>query len=545
MKVIREKPSQRRHHRLTAPLFVTLPGQARQRAVDWSLGGLGVIAADGNLSAPGDLFPVGIILPFQGYEMTFEAQVEVVRIDQERSFLGLQFVDLNERSHDLLSYFIENLVRGQMGTVEDSICRIDVPVTPISTEPSANHVSELPVRRIPVKTIAMSTFYVLLGLAVFSYLGILIYSNFMRLEVPSSVVSTELQTLRMPVDGVIQQINFETGSEVQAGDEIIRIIDLKLERQISDAKLKVEAANKTLWQMKQKQRIETERMKLYQIVNRTDKVITEARLSSLRAALKSADARFYRMKKLKSKGVATERQYDIARSEQATAEAVVREAELMLEKHTAMDAVSARRHYNHKEFVTDLDMLALDLEMAYSRLEMEMEKLGQLEQAKGKLVMRAPFNGRIVNLYQSSNSNVLRNEPVLLIERGDDVSVTAFLNQDEILEIGLFDEATVFVPALNRNFPAAVSKIDRSSLFLNKGATQYTWQDEKEKTAAVTLKIMVDPQFTSHVRAGLPVVVIFDRKETSEIWAKIKGVISMSPKPIPQLRQSNGRHQQI
>jgi hypothetical protein len=217
----------------------------------------------------------------------------------------------------------------------------------------------------------------------------------------------------------------------------------------------------------------------------------------------------------------------------------------MLEKHTAMDAVSTRRHYNHKEFVTDLDMLAVDLEMAYSRLELETEKLNQLEQAKGKLVMKAPFDGRIVSLYQTSNTSVLRNEPVLLIERGDDISVTAFLNQEEVLEVGLYDEATVFVPALNRNFSAAVTKIDRSSLFLNKGATRYTWQDEKQKTAAVTLKIVVDPVFANHVRAGLPVVVIFDRKETSDIWAKIKGVISTTLEPDRKLEQADGKRQQI
>lgn len=176
------------------------------------------------------------------------------------------------------------------------------------------------------------------------------------------------------------------------------------------------------------------------------------------------------MSKLKQKGVATDVQLETAKEEQIIAEAAVREAELLLEKHTAMDAVSKRRHYNHKEFVTDLDMLAVDLEMAYSRLEMETEKLNQLEQVKGKLVMTAPFDGRIVSLYKSSNTNVLRNEPVVVLERADEISVTAFMNQEEILQIGLYDKASVFIPALNKNFPAVVSKIDRSSLLLNKGS---------------------------------------------------------------------------
>ena len=36
VKVRRERPDQRRHHRVTAPLYVTLAGHT-QRAADWSL----------------------------------------------------------------------------------------------------------------------------------------------------------------------------------------------------------------------------------------------------------------------------------------------------------------------------------------------------------------------------------------------------------------------------------------------------------------------------------------------------------------------------
>lgn len=524
MKIEREHPSQRRYLRLTAPLFVTFESQ-RIRTKDWGLGGIGVAGVAGELPEIGRKFTLNLTLPFQGYDISFDVEAEVVRRDEKQAEIGFQYVELPERSYELLRYFTEDLVSGHMGTIDDSICRIDVPVTPISTKPTPNHISETPVRRLPIKTIMMSTLYILMGLLVFSYTAILIYSNFMRLEISSSVVSTQLQTMKMPIDGVIRLINFSEGERVKAGDKILQFGDLKLDRQISAAKIRIEEAKSALWQMQQKNKIETERLKLYQIVSRTDKSIAQARLSSLREALRAADAHFLRIRKLRKARASTLTQFEEAKKQQVSAAAAVREAELLLEKNSAMNETSNRRHYNHKEFTADLDMLAVDLEMAYSALKMEVQKLQALDQMKARNVLRAPFDGRIVSLYQSAFSNVVRNEPVLLLERNDSTTVTAYLNQKEILEVGLNDEAKVFIPALNRHIFARVIKIDRSSLYLNKNATQYTWHDDEDRTAAVTLDLQVSGVDAVNIRAGLPVVVIFDRRETNDIWSTIKGFV--------------------
>lgn len=528
MKIHREHPSQRLHHRLNAPLSVTLEGHPPLLVKDWSLGGLGISDITDPLPNKGDEINLSLTLPFQGYDISFDAKAKVVWVDEQRASLGCQFVDFSERSYDLLNYFTEDLIRGHMGTFEDSICRIDVPVTPISTQPSTDHISDTPVRRLPIKTILMSTIYVVLGLLAFCYAGILLYSSFMRLEVKTSVVSTQLQTLKMPLDGEVLRVAFNRGENVKAGDILLTIRDQKLERQIHSAELKVKKARKNIWQMRQKNRIESERLKLYQIVSRTDRSISLARLVALREALKAADAHFLRIKKLKLSGTATATQFDEARKNQAQAAAAVREAELLLEKNSAMAAASDRRHYNHKEFTTDLDLLTVDLEMAYSELKLELARLQQLEKLRAKLVLRAPFDGRIVDLYQSESAILVRSEPLLLLERANAITVTAYLNQQEILQVGLNDNANIFIPALNKHLQGLVIKIDRSSSFLDKNKTQYAWRDGKDRTAAVTIAIQTNKTNDSKIRAGLPVVVIFDRREVSDIWARIKDLIGPS-----------------
>jgi len=528
MKIMRERPSQRRHHRLTAPLFVAFKDHEPVQAIDWSLGGLRFPVTSGLSLNVQDQVNVWITLSFQGYDISFDADIEIIRIDEEKGQIASQFVALSERSEDLLKYFSEGLIRGSMGTVEESICRIDVPVTPISTQPTASHISETPVRRLPIKTIVMSCLYFIIGFAVFSYIGILVYSNTMRMEVASSVVSTHLQTMKMPADGILKQINYRQGQPVSQGHQLAIIEDIKLEQKIKAANLEVEVSRKDVWQKEEKYRIEQERMKLYKIVSETETNIAKAQLTSLKAALKAADAHLIRMTRLKKKGVATNTQLDEAKTEQTRLASAVRVAELKLQRNTAMENAD-RRHYNHKVFVSDLDMLAVELEMAYGKLTIALKKRDQLEEAKKNLIMRAPFDGRIAAVYMDRDSRLNRNDPFLVIEKTDGIKVTSYLNQSEIMEVGLGDEATVYVPALNRKVTAIVSRIDRHSSYLNQNKNSYIWQDEKERTAVVTLDLQVNNTLGSHITAGLPVIVIYKRREISDIWASIFGAFDNKP----------------
>ncbi|WP_282604569.1 HlyD family efflux transporter periplasmic adaptor subunit [Pelagibius sp. Alg239-R121] len=521
MRIVRERPCQRRHHRVTAPLHVTFGCGAKYRSHDWSLGGVSIEGFEGDYPAVGDKVELLLELPFQGYDISFDVEASVIRISEDDRVIAFEFEELTERSHDLMNHFIQDLIRGKMGTIEDAICRIDVPVTPISTEPDPNPTQGTAVRRWPVKTLVMSSLYIVLGIFVFGYVGLLLYSNIMRLEVQSAVVSAPLQTVKMPVDGIVRPIRFVEGARVRKGDEIARIDNLRLAGRISDAEIKYNDVKDALWRAEQKFRVEKERLKLYQIINRTDRDIVVARIEARKEALKAADAHLQRTHALAAKGYATAAKLDEARNRQATAAAALREAELDLERASAMDAVSGRRHYNHKEFVTDLDMMSIDVSEARSRFETAAMQLHALQVMQERQVVRAPFDGRIVTLFQSGDSNVLRDEPLLVLERDSDLTITAFLNQEEILEVGLNDEAQVFLPALGRHIVARVVAIDRSSAFVDGKSDHYTWRGTSERTAAVSLKIQRESRQNQEIRAGLPAVVIFDRRLTSDIYSRI------------------------
>ena len=526
MRIEREKPCQRRHHRVKAPMKVTTPDGYSLMATDWSIGGLRLDEIEGKLPAVNDHWNLTLELPFQGFDIAFEVEARIVRTVKETKTIGFEFIALSERANDLMSHFIDDLIRGHMATVEDTICRIDIPVTPISTKPDVNPSDEVPVKRLPVKMIVMSAIYSVLAVAIFGYLSILIYSKTMRMEVSSAVVSAPLATIKMPMDGILHPILMQEDVRVIAGQPIARIHDIKFETDLDEKRIQLDQAKRNLARTQEKYKIEEQRMKLYQIINKTDKQIAEARVESAKQALTASDAHLDRLITLRKKGLVAESKVDELRRQQSMTLGRLKEAEYDLERATAMDAVSGRRYYNHKEFVSDLDILALEVEEANAQVMAASMQVEKLEVEKARMIIKAPFDGRIVSVKQPGNIMVLRNEQLFTIEKKEPPTVTAFLDQEQILSVGLHDSVKIFIPALDRHIPAIVTKIDRNSAFINDKASHYVWDGQKQKSAAVSLSIQITEEERNYIYAGLPAVVVFPKRSTSAIYNQLGATVT-------------------
>ena len=212
---------------------------------------------------------------------------------------------------------------------------------------------------------------------------------------------------------------------------------------------------------------------------------------------------------------------ELAVKERAQAEARLKDAEYELERTTAMAAVSGRKHFNHKEFVADLDMFALEIEEANSAVKTANSRLESLERRRVGMSIIAPYDGRIVSIQQAAHTNILRNEPLLTIEQQVAPTVTAFLDQEQVLEVGLNDQAKVFLPSLGQHIEAKVVMIDRNSTFLNSDRSHYAWKEGKQKSAAVSLKLNLANVDRQKINAGLPAVVVFSKRQVSDIYHTI------------------------
>lgn len=497
-------------------------------ATNWSLGGIRLDGLPATLPQVGEVLKLSLELPFQGFDISFDVEVEVVRTVVETGTIGAKYLELSERAYDLMSHFIDDLVRGKMATIDDTICRIDVPVTPISTKPDANPGSQVPAHRWPLKTILMSAVYIFLGVGVFSYLSFLIFSYTTRLEITSAVVSAPLVHLSMPVDGQVIPFALENGAMVKRGQRLARIVDTRIDIKISELKIQVEKNRRDLIRAQERLRIEEDRMRLYDVVKRTNLQVLRAQVEAAREALAAVDIKVERVSDLKEKGLIKRSRVESALRERGEAEARLKTAEIELEQAAATHSTSSRRHFDQRKFVADLDLLALKVEEANSSLVFASRRLEHLESQQSGRVITAPFDGRVVSVNVTPDVTVLKGNNIATLEKYAAPEITAFLNQDEIVFIGMDDRARVYLPAIGKSFDARVRKIDRNSASLMKNASHYVWSHENRKSASVALLLDVSEADRMLLRGGLPAVVIFSKRTTSGFVAGLKSVLHSS-----------------
>ncbi|MGE0627098.1 MAG: HlyD family efflux transporter periplasmic adaptor subunit [Hyphomicrobiaceae bacterium] len=532
VKVRREKADQRRHHRVTAPLYVVADG-IRVRTSDWSLGGLRVQSFPGRIPAVGEIIPLSLCLPFQGFDVSFDCKGQVLRSDPAHSSFAVVFHDLGERERELMQHFIEELVRGSMSDVEDTIQRIDVPVTPASLEPDPIPFQDVPVRRFPIRTAAMTTLYLALGLLVFGYAGVIAYTQFFRMQVETAVIAAPVEIVAAQGEGRVEWTGAKPGDHVNKGEVVLRITDNALEREIELANIAIRQKTAELAFYKHRQIDELERLKGYATLEMKTTEQLKLEIESLAAQTAAADNLRDRLAELHKNGFTTTSNYEIA-----VRNAVAVRKQLEAKKVELSSQVSllkdnmGRRYYNGREMVGDLGQVEARVRLAENQIALAKQQLQTLVQSRERLAVKAPFSGTLLEMPRLDDGTVRKGDTVAVMEKRTPRHVTAFLNQDEIARIGLGDDALIYIPALGETLEGRVKVIDRTSGFIREQDRSqnpgYNWRGPVDRSAKVTLEFK-DPSRVDDVeryRSGLPVVVVFPQHTTNQLIDTIRRQIA-------------------
>jgi multidrug resistance efflux pump len=540
VKVRRERPDQRRHHRVTAPLYVEVAGQSH-RAADWSLGGLRVDGFEGELPGIGSEIALGLMLPFQGFDVSFEVKAEIVRRDRAAKMFAVRFTEIGERERELMSHFIEELVRGSMVDVEDTIQRIDVPVTPASLEPDKPRLQQMPVKRWPLKTVGMSGLYLTLGLMIFGYASLIGYTNFFRMEVQTAVIQVPVETVVAQADGRVVWGERRPGDAIRAGESIVAIIDGQLEREIELADIAVKERKARLAFLKQRHAEELERIRGYATVEMKNIQQTRIELEALQSQLRSSEEDYKRIKGLHAKGFATD-----SRIHELERQVIAVRKELDLRRVELVSRVElAEQNLGKRMFTGNATIGSADITGKGAELEAEVRlaeheiQLAQQRQIswlnqKSRAGFIAPFDGVILDLPRPDQASVRKGDVIAVVEQRTKRHVTAFLNQDEILKVGVGDEVLIYVPALDETTKGRVTAIDRTSGFIREQgqarAPGYSWRGPTDRSAQVTIAFEEPRKVADHerYRSGLPVVAVFEQRSTNALFSAIKRSLSLA-----------------
>lgn len=535
VKVKRERADQRRHHRVTAPLFVWIDGK-RYRATDWSLGGLRVDGFPGELPGAGAELKFHLTLPFQGFDVSFDVKAEVVRTSQETQMVAVRFTEIGERERELMQHFIEELIRGSMSDVEDTIQRIDVPVTPAKLEPDTKNLpASAPLRRWPIKTVVMTSFYGLAGFVIFGYASLLGYSNFYRMEIQTAVISAPIETVTAQADGQVVWAGVKPGDEIKAGEVVVNVVDNALEREIELADIAVLEQKAKLAYIKQRQVDELEKVRGYANVELRGVQQTKAELEGLSKQLDLAKDQYRRLKDLSDKGFATESKVDDAKKSVIEIEARLESRRIELRSRAELAGENfGKRLFNGSDIVGDAGNVEAQVRLQEHEAALAEKRAESYLKQRNRASVIAPFDGTVLELPRVDKGAVRKGDTVALIEQRKNRTVLAYLNQDEILKVGLGDEAILFIPSLGETLKGRVKDIDRTTGFVreqnDRQSPGYGWRGPHDRSAKIVIEF-ADPnqvQDYERYRAGLPVVVVFEQRSTNSLLSTLKKKFSIS-----------------
>jgi multidrug resistance efflux pump len=394
----------------------------------------------------------------------------------------------------------------------------------------------MPVRRMPVKALVMSAIYGVIGLVVFGYTALLSYSNFFRMEVQTAVISAPVETVAAQADGTVKWGDIKPGDPVKAGDVIVQLVDNQLQRELDLAEIAVQEKKAKLGSLKQRHLDELEKIRGYATVEMKNIRQTKLELDALAEKLLYAERAEARIKSLHAKGFATDAKLEEATKQVITLrkELEVRRIELAARLELSEQNVG-KRMYTGNETIGSGDLnqgriaeIEADIRLAEHEIMLAQQRYISNLAYRDRQAVRAPFDGTVLELPRLNNASVRRGDIIAIIEQRERRQVTAFLNQDEVLKVGLGDEAQLYIPALGETLRAAVTRIDRTSGFVQEEnraqGPGYRWRGPHDRSAKVTLAF-TDPAKVRDVeryRSGLPVVVIFPQRSTNSVLASIR-----------------------
>ncbi|MEP3047964.1 MAG: HlyD family efflux transporter periplasmic adaptor subunit [Roseibium sp.] len=524
MDIIHERPSQRLHYRVSAPMRVSLDEQSYD-AADWGLGGCRVKGLPSPLPEVGSEHTLFCTLPFQGFNITLKAEAEVVRCFDDSQEVAFQFVRLGERETALMQHFVEDLVRGKMTDVADTIVRIDTPVTPVPTKPDPNPVHDLPVRRWPIKQILMTLFYVLLGLGVFGYVAIYIFATLFRLEVSTAVVSADRIEINAPVAGRMTLLNVRSGDMVSAGAVIARFENKELATEIRKAETSLMQAEAELSEHKLYLKTEEGREIGYTLVAANDLRQAQAETKALEFAVEAATDQVARYQKMFEKGYLQLDLLSNARLELATAQSALQQHLIHIVELEQLG--SSRQNFgilNGNRFSGLKSERTAEVARWQQDVDYRRALLERLRSQPSQIFIKAPFDGVVVQTSVSENEVLKPGALVAILQEANSSQVSAFLTQDEINQLRVASLARIYVPGEDRWIEAEVTSVNRTDGFLDEITQMHRFRAPDSRSARAEVAAVrgnLPP-------AGTPVTVYFERHRANTVLRAVSGFFRSS-----------------
>ncbi len=533
-----EPASQRLHFRVTSPAEVEIGGR-RYPTENWSVGGFKIVRFDGS-AEPGERIPIQFGLNFQGFDVSFEANAEVLR--REGDTLAAQFIGLGERESELLRTFVSNILSGQMVGVDGVLKNLDRPVTktPISV-PAAG--SAVP-RKHTIRRFVVAFIYLVVGLVLAGYTFLTVAGLVMRVNVETAVTSAPLEQVVSMDIGTIRELNVQPGAEVQAGQQLFRVENETTIRAVEAARQEIQSAEIDVRQTHSATESERAKLATYQSISKDQLEAGVARINALVAVRDEARAEAERAKQLYDYRLVSKQVYDAQQATVVKHDANVQQAiaDQRIAENT-VQTVNKGYFFSGNFLVGDLATRIAEEDAAQDKLKVAQAALGDALKHESQRVYRAPFQAVVMRVFKSSGMTVDRGENLMVLRRkGESAYIDAYLTQEEAGLVGTGTRAVAFIPARGKRYQAEVIAVDRTSGFLKEVQTpklqqsQFGWRNTEDRSAYVKLVFVdVTPAELSSIAPGLPVRLTIPKKRDGALRWLPNVHAASGPEQAPRL----------
>jgi multidrug resistance efflux pump len=516
LSVAHEPASQRRHFRVTSPAEVDMNG-VRYPTENWSLGGFKIVHFNGP-AKPGDRIPIHFWLDFQGFGVSFESTVEVLR--KEHDSLAAKFVNLGDRESELLRQFVSRILGGQMASVDGVLKNMDRPVTKL---PVAMERSSAP-NKTTFRRFFVSVFYIVLGLVLGGYALLTVQGLVTRVNLTTAVTSMPLEQVVSIDVGTVRELYAQPGAEITAGQPLFRVENETAVRNVEAAGQEVKSAEVDFRQAHSITEQEGKKLAAYRTISDNQLDVGQARIKAQTAERDEAKAEFERAKKLWEYGVTSRQLYESQAATLAKHEAWVEQAISEQKINESSNATVASGYFFSGNFlVGDLQVRIAEEGAARERLTLAQAALKDALNHESQRVYRAPFQGVVMRVFKSSGMTVDRGEALVVLRRtGEEAHIDAYLTQDEAALLAIGSHGVAFIPSQGKRYPVEVVAVDRTAGFLKDIQTpklqqpQFSWRNIEDRSAYAKLTFLrVSPEEVASIAPGLPVQLSIPKKRNS------------------------------
>ena len=520
------RPSQRRHHRLTAPLEVLVHGQTEPSMVlDWSTAGLRFRSNPPPMFHVEDAIMLALSVPFHDFHVSFDIQARVVRVDATNGEVAVQFVDLPARPKELLHYFADNLLRGEMAPIGGTLKRLDLPVTPPRPEAPKERVVVNSGRR-SLRPWLVGATYLSLGAALSFGLLYTLYGTIFLVSSEQAMLYAPITELIAPEDGTVSAVYVIEGDRVSPGYFLLSITSPRLEQLKSEARIRVQET--LIEERRLAELVETELHTLvpYGDISADQVVATEARLASAQQQAALLDRQRLRLLPLRQEGLVSAQQLDQLETEAQRAQGTVAEtqAELRIAR-VAHDAALTGQYYSANRLESRLPELRAELSAARGQVSLAKIRLQELEKQADRLTLRAPIAGQVRQVSVMTGSAVSGGHQAISLLSDELPRVYAVVPSGKLAQIAIGNRAKVFIPALSRQISAEVISIEPRSWSLPENVRRLLGGEPMD-SGLVVLSLAPEEPGTRTLQPGLPVSVEMGNETAQHAVHRVSHAVS-------------------